>query len=78
MGMTSAAVAGNKVAVLGAGAWGTALAKVLADNPAQVATYRGGKTAAFGWFVGQVMKALAGKGNPGVVNRLLRDALEKD
>jgi Asp-tRNA(Asn)/Glu-tRNA(Gln) amidotransferase B subunit len=24
------------------------------------------------------MKALAGKGNPGVVNRLLRDALEKD
>jgi aspartyl-tRNA(Asn)/glutamyl-tRNA(Gln) amidotransferase subunit B len=55
-----------------------AVAKVLADNPAQVATYRGGKTAAFGWFVGQVMKALGGKGNPGVVNRLLRDALEKD
>jgi aspartyl-tRNA(Asn)/glutamyl-tRNA(Gln) amidotransferase subunit B len=55
-----------------------AVAKVLAENPAQVATYRGGKTAAFGWFVGQVMKALGGKGNPGVVNRLLRDALEKD
>src|ERR1019366_783881 len=55
-----------------------AVAKVLADNPAQVATYRGGKAAAFGWFVGQVMKALAGRGNPGVVNRLLRDALEKD
>ncbi|MGZ6970204.1 MAG: Asp-tRNA(Asn)/Glu-tRNA(Gln) amidotransferase subunit GatB [Thermoanaerobaculia bacterium] len=55
-----------------------AVAKILADNPAQVATYRGGKTAAFGWFVGQVMKALGGKGNPLVVNRLLRDALEKD
>jgi aspartyl-tRNA(Asn)/glutamyl-tRNA(Gln) amidotransferase subunit B len=55
-----------------------AVAKVLAENPAQVATYRGGKTATFGWFVGQVMKALGGKGNPGVVNRLLRDALEKD
>jgi aspartyl-tRNA(Asn)/glutamyl-tRNA(Gln) amidotransferase subunit B len=55
-----------------------AIAKVLADSPAQVAAYRGGKTAAFGWFVGQVMKALAGRANPGVVNRLLRDALEKD
>jgi aspartyl-tRNA(Asn)/glutamyl-tRNA(Gln) amidotransferase subunit B len=55
-----------------------AVGKVLAENPAQVATYRGGKTATFGWFVGQVMKVLGGKGNPGVVNRLLRDALEKD
>jgi aspartyl-tRNA(Asn)/glutamyl-tRNA(Gln) amidotransferase subunit B len=55
-----------------------AVAKVLADNPAQVATYRGGKTAALSWFVGQVMKALQGKGNPSVVNRLLKGALEKD
>jgi len=55
-----------------------AVAKVLAENPAQVATYRGGKTAALSWFVGQVMKALQGKGNPLVVNRLLKDALEKD
>jgi len=55
-----------------------AVAKVLADNPAQVATYRGGKTAALSWFVGHVMKALHGKGNPSVVNRLLKDALEKD
>jgi aspartyl-tRNA(Asn)/glutamyl-tRNA(Gln) amidotransferase subunit B len=55
-----------------------AVAKVLADNPAQVATYRGGKTATLSWFVGQVMKALSGKGNPGVVNRLLKDALERD
>jgi aspartyl-tRNA(Asn)/glutamyl-tRNA(Gln) amidotransferase subunit B len=55
-----------------------AVAKVVRDHPEQVATYRGGKTATFGWFVGQVMKALSGKGNPGVVNRLLRDALDKD
>ena len=34
--MTSAAAAGNKVAVLGAGAWGTALAKVLAEAHAVV------------------------------------------
>lgn len=37
--MTSAAVAGNKVAVLGAGAWGTALAKVLADKGDDVQMY---------------------------------------
>jgi glycerol-3-phosphate dehydrogenase (NAD(P)+) len=37
--MTSAAVVGNKVAVLGAGAWGTALAKVLADKGDSVQMY---------------------------------------
>ena len=55
-----------------------AVARVVGDHPDQVATYRAGKTATFGWFVGHVMKALQGKGNPGVVNRLLRDALDKD
>ena len=55
-----------------------AVARVVEGHPDQVATYRAGKTATFGWFVGQVMKALQGKGNPGVVNRLLRDALDKD
>jgi aspartyl-tRNA(Asn)/glutamyl-tRNA(Gln) amidotransferase subunit B len=53
-----------------------AVAAVLADHPAQVATFRGGKTASFGWFVGQVMKATGGKANPEVVNRLLREALD--
>ena len=55
-----------------------AVAKVVGNHPEQVATYRAGKTATLGWFVGQVMKALQGQGNPGVVNRLLRDALDKD
>ena len=55
-----------------------AVARVVGDHPDQVVTYRAGKTATFGWFVGQVMKALQGKGNPGVVNRLLRVALDKD
>ena len=60
------------------GAIRDAVARVVGSHPEQVATYRGGKTATFGWFVGRVMKALSGKGNPGVVNRLLKDALEKD
>jgi aspartyl-tRNA(Asn)/glutamyl-tRNA(Gln) amidotransferase subunit B len=54
-----------------------AVAAVLADHPAQVATFLGGKTASFGWFVGQVMKATGGKANPEVVNRLLREALDR-
>jgi aspartyl-tRNA(Asn)/glutamyl-tRNA(Gln) amidotransferase subunit B len=53
------------------------VAGVLADHPREVATYRGGKTASFGWFVGQVMRATGGKANPEVVNRLLREALDR-
>ena len=49
---------------------------VIAANPAQVAAYRGGKGAAFGWFVGQVMKATGGKASPALVNRLLREILD--
>jgi aspartyl-tRNA(Asn)/glutamyl-tRNA(Gln) amidotransferase subunit B len=48
---------------------------VMAKNPAQVALYRGGKEALFGFFVGQVMKASGGKANPGKVNELLKKKL---
>jgi aspartyl-tRNA(Asn)/glutamyl-tRNA(Gln) amidotransferase subunit B len=49
---------------------------VLAANADAVAQYRAGKTAAFGFLVGQVMKAAAGKANPKRVNDLLRRKLE--
>jgi len=58
------------------GALREAVTKVVNENPAQVATYRGGKEAAFSWFVGQVMKATRGKANPAIVNRLLKETLE--
>lgn len=48
---------------------------VLAANPDNVASYRGGKTALIGWFVGQVMKQSQGKANPGLVNKLLKEKL---
>jgi aspartyl-tRNA(Asn)/glutamyl-tRNA(Gln) amidotransferase subunit B len=48
---------------------------VIADNPSQTAQYRSGKTATFGWFVGQVMKATGGKANPALVNKLLKEKL---
>jgi aspartyl-tRNA(Asn)/glutamyl-tRNA(Gln) amidotransferase subunit B len=57
------------------GALGEAVAQVIAANPEQVAAYRGGKAATFGWFVGQVMKATGGKAAPAVVNRLLKEML---
>ena len=57
------------------GAIEAAVAKVLADNADKVEQYRGGKEALFGFFVGQTMKAMAGKANPQVVNELLKKAL---
>jgi aspartyl-tRNA(Asn)/glutamyl-tRNA(Gln) amidotransferase subunit B len=57
------------------GAIDAAIADVMASNADKVAEYRGGKDKLFGFFVGQVMKAMAGKANPGVVNELLRKAL---
>jgi aspartyl-tRNA(Asn)/glutamyl-tRNA(Gln) amidotransferase subunit B len=58
------------------GAIRAAVAEVVAASPDQAAAYRKGRSAAIGWFVGQVMRKTAGKANPQVVNRLLREALE--
>ena len=53
-----------------------AIAEVMAASPEQVATYRAGRAATLGWFVGQVMKKTGGKANPALVNKLLKEALE--
>ena len=57
------------------GAIEAVIAEVLAKNPGQLEQYRAGKVALFGFFVGQTMKAMGGKANPGVVNDLLKQAL---
>src|SRR4051794_40317033 len=57
------------------GAIDTAIDKVLADNADKVEQYKGGKEALFGFFVGQTMKAMAGKANPQLVNERLRAKL---
>ena len=49
---------------------------VLTANPGKLAEYRSGKEKLFGFFVGQVMKAMAGKGNPALVNDALRQRLQ--
>jgi aspartyl-tRNA(Asn)/glutamyl-tRNA(Gln) amidotransferase subunit B len=55
-----------------------ALEKIIDDlivaNPDQAGAVKE-KPQAIGWFVGQVMKATAGKANPGVINQLLRAKL---
>ncbi|MFZ3483747.1 Asp-tRNA(Asn)/Glu-tRNA(Gln) amidotransferase subunit GatB [Sphingomonas sp. 3-13AW] len=57
------------------GAIEAVIAEVMANNADKVAEYRGGKDKLFGFFVGQTMKAMAGKANPAVVNELLKKTL---
>jgi aspartyl-tRNA(Asn)/glutamyl-tRNA(Gln) amidotransferase subunit B len=49
---------------------------VLSKHAEVAAQFRGGKASAFGFLVGQVMKAAGGKANPKRVNELLKRALE--
>lgn len=49
--------------------------QVLADNPDQVETYKGGKATVIGWFVGQIMKQSKGKANPQIVRQILESLL---
>lgn len=57
------------------GAIEAVIAEIMAKNEDKVVEYRGGKDKLFGFFVGQTMKAMAGKANPQVVNELLKKAL---
>ena len=57
------------------GALRAAEEKAIADNPQSVEDYRNGKEKAIGFLVGQTMKAMKGKAEPGMVNRLLKELL---
>ena len=57
------------------GALRETVAKVIADNPKSVEDYRNGKEKAIGFLVGQTMKAMKGKANPGMVNKMLKEML---
>lgn len=49
--------------------------QVIRENPKSVQDYRNGKEKAIGFLVGQTMKAMRGKANPGMVNQILRELL---
>lgn len=50
--------------------------KVMADNPSQVAEFRGGKEKVLGFFVGSCMKASRGQASPDVLNQILLKKLK--
>ena len=57
------------------GAIEAAVDAVLAANADKTQQYKDGKEALFGFFVGQTMKAMQGKGNPGLVNQVIKARL---
>ena len=52
------------------------VADVIAANPKSVADYKGGKKAALGFLVGQIMRATKGRANAARVNELIREMLQ--
>lgn len=62
--------------VVDADAITTIVKAVLDANPDKVSEYRSGKDKLFGFFVGQVMKAMDGKGNPAIINDALKKQLD--
>ena len=49
--------------------------QIVADNPKSVEDYHNGKEKAIGFLVGQTMKAMKGKADPGMVNKILKEIL---
>lgn len=50
---------------------------IVAANPKSVEDYKGGKEKAIGFLVGQTMKAMKGKADPGEINRILKEILSR-
>jgi aspartyl-tRNA(Asn)/glutamyl-tRNA(Gln) amidotransferase subunit B len=57
------------------GAISAAIDKIIEANQKAVADYKAGQEKSFGFLVGQAMKELKGKGNPGVINDILKKKL---
>ena len=51
--------------------------RVIMSNPQSVCDYKSGKEKAFGFLVGQAMKESRGKANPQLINKLLKQELDK-
>ena len=57
------------------GALRTTIEKVITENPQSVEDYHNGKKKAIGFLVGQTMKEMKGKADPGMVNQILQELL---
>mgnify|MGYP004673594201 FL=1 len=58
-----------------AGELKTVVERVIQENQQSVEDYRNGKERAIGFLVGQTMKAMKGKANPGIVAQILKELL---
>ena len=52
--------------------------EIIAQNPKEVDSYRGGKDSLIGWFVGQVMRGMRGKADPNMARSILLELLKED
>ena len=59
------------------GALKETIEKIVADNPQSVEDYHSGKKKAIGFLVGQTMKATQGKADPGMINQILKEILDR-
>ena len=59
------------------GALRAVIEEIVAANPQSVADYKGGKQKTMGFLVGQTMRAMKGKADPGSVNKILKEILER-
>ncbi|MGY8605423.1 Asp-tRNA(Asn)/Glu-tRNA(Gln) amidotransferase subunit GatB [Gluconobacter cerinus] len=59
------------------GAIESSIRDILAANADKVSEFKSGKDKLFGFFVGQTMKAMKGKGNPALVNETLKKLLSE-
>ena len=50
---------------------------IVKANPRVVEDYKNGKDKALGFFIGQIMKSTRGQANPALVNKLLKECLDK-
>jgi len=55
---------------------GSVIDQIIAEHPGPASDFRGGKTQALTFLVGQVMKKTRGRANPELVNKLLREKLQ--
>lgn len=59
------------------GALKSVIEEIVAANPQSVADYKGGKEKAMGFLVGQTMRTMKGKADPGAVNKILKEILNQ-
>ena len=51
----------------------TTIEKIISENPQSVADFKSGKTKAMGYIIGQTMKEMKGKADPGKINQLVKE-----